>query len=266
MKKYSKFLRISAFLASLCAAGTALAAGPNLVTNGGFADGLTGWSEINPGAHYGAVDYQNRYLDNPCGGVSVAGSNGCGGDNYGLSVLQGKYASDKADNTEGLKQTIAGLVVGHEYTLRFSTTGSDFIWVGQNVYWQVSFGSDTQDGVLWNVSGGDKNYLWDRNWNRTSADGDSINANFRWVSSALTFTATAATQVLKFQQKTSLDSAWDTSVTPYATPSALLLDGITLTDNNYTAPVPEPSTAGLGLAGITLLGFVISRRRRRNKA
>jgi hypothetical protein len=248
-------------MASVLAAGAAMAAGPNLVTNGGFNDGLTGWTEINPGAHYGSVNYQDRYLDNPCGTTAAQAANGCGSSNYGLSTVEGRYASDAASSTKGIFQAVNGLVVGDTYQLSFYQTGSDYRWAGESQWWKVSFGSDVQNGAVWKVEPGNDNYLWNGNWARTDATSDSINANFRWTHSVLTFVATATSEKLTFRQQQNAASDWDTSVTPYATPMVFMIDGITLQDLS-AAPVPEPSAASLGLLGLTVVGFMASRRRR----
>ena len=261
MQVFKRSLRILCLSSSMLAAGVAMAAGPNLITNGGFSDGLNGWTEIVPDAHYGNVNYQGRYLDNPCGGVATPSANGCGGDNYGLSTLSGKYASDTASSSKGIYQTVTGLVVGDTYSLSFFQTGSDYRWAGEIQWWQVTLGRDVQNGAAWRVEPGSDNYLWNNNWDRTSATGDSINANFRWTRSALTFVATATSERLTFKQQQNPASDWDTSVTPYGTPMVFLIDGITLQDIS-TSPVPEPSAASLSLLGLTAIGFMVSRRRR----
>lgn len=231
------------------AANAAMAAGPNLVTNGSFNDLLSGWTELADNTHSGA-NYQNRYLDNPSPD---------GGFNFGVQNFRGKYAGP--DNGRGLYQDISGLVVGDTYQLTFYQTGSDFIWSGEGEYWEVQFGSQTKDGATWKVEPGNDNYLYNGNWNRTSADGDSINANFRWTKSTLTFVASSETQRLTFRERQTDETRdnWDTSVTPYGTPSILMLDGVSL--NNISA-VPEASTTSMVLAGFGVLGLVVTRRRR----
>jgi hypothetical protein len=254
-----KTIQASFLLAALGAAGHALAANTNLVTNGNFDDMLQGWTEYAVNTHSGA-NYQGRYKDNP---------SPVGGNNFGVQFFNGAYntnnSGDLVPDGVGIYQNISGLVIGHTYELTFYQTGSDFRWAGEQDYWQVTFGSETKDGARWKVEPGNDNYLWNGNWNRTDATGDSINANFRWTKSVLTFVASATTQRLGFKVKEDADvkSNWDTSVTAYGTPPVMLLDGIKLND---VTPVPEASSGAMLLAGIGTLGLVVTRRRQLRKA
>ena len=149
-------------------------------------------------AHYATVGFQNRNFGSP----SVDD-----GKNFGMQTFAESYANaNNTPSTEGIFQTIDGLTVGHQYTQHFYTTASDFRWVGENEFWQVTFCGQTQNGNNYQVPGDSMNYFYDRNFNRTNATGDSVNANFRWVATNLTFTATAETEKLSFKQVQTLDS------------------------------------------------------------
>ena len=253
MKNIQRTIKNSTFVLALGVASASYAAnGPNVATNGGFEDGMDGWTILNQADGHGGLNYQGRNAVNPSAD---------GGNNFGLQTFTGRYDTT---SITGISQTITGLTPGHDYTLRFYTTASDFIWTGENEYWKVTFGTHTLDGVKYGPPPATDNYYWDRNWNRTDATRDTILADFRWVATNLTFTATSETQTLTFHEAQSLDTPWNTDATPYATPAILLVDGISLRDTDYTVPpaVPEPSTASLGLMGLAVVGFLVTRRRR----
>jgi len=262
--EFSKALT-HAGLAGVLAIATASAfadTGPNVVTNGSFDDGLNSWTYINADGRYGDLNWQEANLPDAINPTASAS-----GNYFGLSSLRGAYDTPTNDvsNKEGVYQVITGLTIGHTYALRFYTAASDFRWQGESVYWKVTFGSSSQNGNEVGQLPGADHVLWNINWKRTTGTNQSILAAPRWIPTDLTFTATATTQKLTFQeqQPTSVKAEWDTSVTPYATPAIILLDGISLRDTDFVAPpVPEAGTASMAFAGLGIIGFVFTRRRK----
>jgi hypothetical protein len=172
---------------------------------------------------YSAADNTNIHVWGPGNGVN----NGFTGSPTG-----GYFLGGDADYANGaVTQTINGLQVGHKYELSFYWAASQFYGTNGDSYsgWNVTFGSEsTSTGTANNASAG----------------------FVPWAQKKAEFTASSASQVLSF-----LATGGPSGVPPFA-----LLDGVSLTD--VTAPVPEPATLGMLLAGGGLLGLATRRRRR----
>lgn len=127
-----------------------------------------------------------------------------------------------------LVQTLTGLVVGSRYQVFFyqaaaQQSGFDGATTDQ---WQVSLGTDTQYSTLMN---------------------NVTHGAVPWMSQALFFTATAASEALSFMA----------IGTPAGMPPFALLDGVSVTQT------PEPGTCmllGLGLLGIPIARKVLKKR------
>jgi len=150
--------------------------------------------------------------------------------NNGYSASAGGgnvFASDALYYPGTLSQTINGLSIGSSYTLKFDYALAQqvgFTGANSNNTWQVGFGGATQDASLLSIA----------------------NGGFSgWKTATMTFTASSVSQALSFLAQGSSPGA----------PPFLLLDGVSL-----VAAVPEPSTWGMMLGGIVLLGFLARRR------
>lgn len=153
------------------------------------------------------------------------GASPAGGKHWGVQYLTGWGI----DSAVGIEQTITGLSVGATYEISFWDLASHDM--GQ-ARWNVTFGNETKSGK-------------------------TLTAALPWTSESVSFVATASSQVLRFASEF-------IGATPHATPTVLTLDGITIKET-VAAPVPEPSSLALLLAGTTALGFVVSRRRNSKK-
>ena len=131
-----------------------------------------------------------------------------------------------ASYTHSIYQTITGLTVGTSYNVSFyQAAGQQVGRTGSTTeQWQVSLGSSTQLSSLVTLPQGGVS---------------------PWQQQVLTFTANAASEVLSFLAMG----------TPNGEPPISFLDGVSMT------VVPEP--ASLALLGAGLVGFGMTRQRRR---
>jgi hypothetical protein len=142
------------------------------------------------------------------------------------------FASDAVYYPGILSQMITGLTAGSSYVLDFDySLGQQAGFNGANLdnYWQVGFGNATQDSGMLSISSG----------------GFS-----GWATASMTFTANSGSELLSFLARGTSPGA----------PPFMLLDNVSL-----RSVVPEPSTLGLMLGGVGLVGFM-ARRRRQAKA
>ena len=219
-----------AALAFLAVSGSAMAA-PNLVANGSFETttlttkgrffgNVAGWSG-------GGSATSLQFLDFP--GTA---------DNGSYLSVYGPFPATSPDGgnfveSDGLAtysnpiyQTINGLTAGTSYNVSFyQAAGQQAGFKGSTTErWQVSLGTSTQLSSLFSLPQGGVG---------------------PWQQQVLTFTATAASEVLSFLAMG----------TPTGTPPISFLDGVSLT------AVPEP--ASMALLGAGLIGFGVMRQRRR---
>ncbi len=155
----------------------------------------------------------------------------------------GKFLGGDGGYASGaLSQTISGLTVGQQYTLKFEWAGAQFtgetgnFWVG----WDVQFAPAGVQGSTFSVGGAQAGTVPSQGF-------------LDWTTATTTFTASATTQVLSFL-----------ATGPSGLPPFSLLDGVSLTPVN--PPVPEPATMALMLAGIGLLTVMSKRRSRQDRA
>jgi PEP-CTERM motif len=221
-------------------AGPAIAAGSNLVTNGGFEStgSNTQSYEIEPGNAL-----PGWQLTQPNGGdiacVVVGGINNMCGTGYsgphgsatfavfpGTSPDGGNFLAGDSDVTysETISQTITGLTVGQKYSLTFYQAGAQQDGFVGATYdqWQVTFGGSTQDSTLMNVPNG---------------------GDVGWMAQTMIFTAASTSQTLAFLAVGG----------PTGDPPMALLDGVNL------VKVPEPASIAVICFGIA--GLFFARRR-----
>jgi hypothetical protein len=224
-------MRALLFGASLALAAAAPAsAAVNLVTNGSFETvsvtdkstfqgNVAGWSggqNLTFIDFPGTADDPSKYLavygpfptTSPDGGNFVEGD---GDPSYSGAIFQ----------------TISGLTVGKQYVLNFyQAAGQQLGFTGPTTeQWQVTFGDETQLSSLFSLP--------------EAGVGP-------WQAQRMTFTATAATQVLSFLAKG----------TPGGAPPISFLDGVSL-----MAAVPEPTSWALMIVGFGAVGATMRRRR-----
>lgn len=248
-------MRINTFVLALTAVAAftagAAQASTNLVKNGGFeltTNGtnkqlgtvtyvgtpltqLTGWTTggynfVFNGNTADTVGANGLTLWGPGSydGRDAASHNGLGASPTGGNFV----SSDPVYFPAPIAQTINGLVVGKSYTLTFSYALAQqmgFAGANLNDYWDVSLGSTSQ---------------------KTDALSIGTAGFSGWKESTMTFKATTSSELLSFLAKSG----------PAGAPPFLLLDGVSL-----TAAVPEPSTWGMLLGGLGLVGFMARRRR-----
>ncbi len=218
-------------------------AATNLVANGGFEDAplgaehqyvgsqLPGWT-IDPSIYRYADVYDVNAATTYT--VSYDGGGGPGSDDRrlaagfpGVSPSGGNFFGVDGDQQYGssLSQTVSGLIVGNTYKVTFNWAASQLRnRQGPTTnQWIVSLGNDTQATPVVNVAS-------------QGFDG--------WYTQSFTYTATAASEVLKF-----VANGGPAGLPPFA-----LLDGVSLN------AVPEPATWALMLAGFGLVGVAVRRR------
>ncbi|MYM30817.1 PEPxxWA-CTERM sorting domain-containing protein [Duganella sp. CY15W] len=238
-------MRIQSILLSLSAVA-ALSAGmaqasTNLVTNGNFESTTNGTNKqlssvMTLDAHRTTLTGWTSSNGND-GGYNFVLSSGLANtwdsaiwlkNSYTSSANGGNiFASDALYYPGTLSQSISGLTVGGKYTLTFDyALGQQvgFDGANSNNYWQVGLGGSTQNSTALSIA----------------------NGGFSgWKTASMTFTATNASEVLSFLAKGASPGA----------PPFMLLDSVSL-----TSAVPEPTTWGMLLGGLGLLGFVARRR------
>lgn len=149
-------------------------------------------------------------------------------------------ASDPAYGPGLLYQTVSGLVTGAQYTVSFNYALSQQNgYTGSNSdFWTVGLGTDASSYATQNTSV------------LTIAQGGFSG----WQTASMTFTATAATEMLGFLAQTSAAGA----------PPFMLLDNVSMNAvKTVSGTVPEPTTLSLLLGGLGVAG--LAARRRRNK-
>ena len=236
-----KFLALSA--AALIAV-PALAA-PNLVVNGGFENTPLGVQQQYVGTQLpgwtldtSIYKYEDVYDANAATNYtnSYDGGGGPGSDDRrpaasfaGLSPSGGNFLGIDGDPQYGspLSQTITGLTAGKKYVVKFDWAATQLRnrQGSTTNQWLVSLGGTTQATPVVSVAS---------------------QAFQGWYSQSFTYTAAAASEVLKFVA----------NGTPAGLPPYALLDGVSL-----TAAVPEAATWVMMIAGFGLVGFATRRRR-----
>lgn len=219
-----------AALAFLAVSGSAMAA-PNLVTNGSFETttlttkgrffgNVNGWSGGGDANALQFLDFPGTAADGSY--LSVYGPFPTTSPDGGNFV----ESDGAATYTHPIYQTISGLTAGTSYDVSFyQAAGQQTTYTGPTTErWQVSLGGSTQLSSLISLPSG----------------GVGL-----WQQQVLTFTATAASEVLSFLAMG----------TPNGAPPISFLDGVSMT------AVPEPASMALLSAG--LVGFGIARQRRR---
>ena len=213
----------------------------NLVTNGDFETfggaldpfsqlgagdpSVTGW-DLNPGLYGG--NGINFVI--PAGTPAFAynyGPSNMGTIAPGFSLTSpagGNYFAADGDPTYSgsFSQVITGLTVGQQYKLNFYEGLMSYYDLAMTAQWNVDFGSENQQADLMQ---------------------SVVGAAVDWHPYEMTFTASADTQILKFESVGSL------SLPPFAT-----IDGISL------VAVPEPGGGALILGAF---GVALQLRRRR---
>ena len=189
-----------------------------------------------PGEGYGDPDGSGMYtLYGP------GEKPGYGTHNNGLTASPtgpNYLAEDGAFNNSFVSQTITGLTPGKDYYLTFDYALAQE-WGGRgaaNGWWTVSLGSQSQKTDTLTIP----------------------NGGFSgWKTASMTFTATAASEVLKFASHANQGE-----------PPTTLLAGVVLEDTVVPpippTDVPEPiNVAGVAAAGLALLGSTYARSQKK---
>ena len=210
------------FLLAPCVAMAAIAAQAQTVENGTFNNHAEGWTFLGDYSASPSVDW---YYDNHQVRVKDSPVDVGTGDN---NVVNAWWLTEHPGS--GVSQDISGFTVGQKYTLTFYEAAENFRDTPEpaSLYWLVSLGDQTKNSI---AIGSPKP--------GTSTD---------WTQVTMSFTATAATETLKF-----IGSA-HAAVAPEP---QLLLDGVSI-----TSAVPEPAEWALALLGLGAMGFMFRGRRR----
>ncbi len=208
-------------------AGPAVAA--NLVTNGSFESTtaidktyfngqVTGWSG---GTNLTFIDFPGT-ADDLSKYLTVYGPFPTTSPDGGNFV----EADGDPSYSGAIYQTVGDLTVGKTYDVKFyQAAGQQYGFTGPTTeQWQVSLGTDSKLSSLFSLPQG---------------------AVGPWQKQTLSFTASAASEVLTFLAVG----------TPGGAPPISFLDGVSL-----TASVPEPASWALMLAGFGSVGFALRRR------
>jgi hypothetical protein len=233
----------AAVLALLCAAN-AHASGPNLITNGDFANIGNVWVN-NTGV--GSDDWQTPGATAIPGWSNVAGAANefwvTSPNSYYLSAAPGNGTSFFVDLTGqannkpygGIEQTI-GTTAGDTYTLTFAL-GSSTIYNS----------TGTGEAAL-TASATGKSLLTSQLFTAAPTSSNS------WVTESLTFTANSSSTTIEFLA----DSSYTSKYTG--------LDNVSVTQTGSSSPpttsVPEPASLTLMLLGLSGLGMARRRPRR----
>jgi PEP-CTERM motif len=225
MKKHNVWAAIAA-AASMAAAFPALA---QSVQNGDFSDAY-----LDPVTQIPAP--LGWMMTGNFSDASVAGiNNQFEGSNVTASPDGGRMLAvwSIGQQPDSASQTLSGLTIGDQYTVSFYENAADrrgADYSGISLDWQVSLGSQTLSS--------------------TPFAGPKSDSSSGWTKVDLSFTATAATAILKFLAHSSA---------PVAPEPLVLLDGVTVTNTTVT-PVPEPGTYALMFVGLACIGVVARRR------
>lgn len=236
-------------LAALCAASPAFAA-TNLVANGSFeadqiegrrmgALGITGW-EV---AHPDYPDTKRWLLSLNAPGTADDPTAPFEGAHPGYFTVYPGFPYESPDGgnyiqadgdpfyAEPIFQTINGLTIGQEYALTFYQAAAQQLNMPgpTTELWRVTFGDETQLSDMFSLPQG---------------------GTGPWQQQTMTFTATAASQLLTFFAVG----------TPAGAPPISFLDGVSLVS---TAAVPELSTWAMMIAGFAIVGLSVRRAKGR---